>query len=150
MWKKVGKSLWKRLDNIRYHCNDIGHDAGTNRTPDRAGETATDSTGGDASWEPERAVQRLRQARLPLQRSQESPEARALLPAQLYLARPGRHSFRAGRAAGAGWGGTRFVRAERLAEMRQKLANYKRFRELSEEWVDLTLELEQVDREQAR
>ena len=49
-----------------------------------------------------------------------------------------------------GQGGTRFVRAERLAEMRQKLANYKRFRELSEEWVDLTLELEQVERERSR
>ena len=49
-----------------------------------------------------------------------------------------------------GQGGTRFVRAERLAEVRQKLANYKRFRELSEEWVDLTLELEQVERERSR
>jgi hypothetical protein len=27
------------------------------------------------------------------------------------------------------------VRAERLAEMREKLANYKRFRELTDEWV---------------
>src|SRR5437667_1808433 len=100
MWKRLEKGLVKRLDNIRYHYNDIGHDDRTNRTPDRAGETATDSTGSDASWEPERAVQRLRQARLPLQRPQESPEARALSPAQLYLARPRRHSFRAGRAAG--------------------------------------------------
>jgi len=49
-----------------------------------------------------------------------------------------------------GQGGTRFVRAERLAEMRQKLANYKLFRELSEEWVDLALELEQLEREQSR
>jgi len=40
--------------------------------------------------------------------------------------------------------------AERLAEMRQKLANYKLFRELSEEWVDLALELKQVEREQSR
>src|SRR5580658_3031633 len=100
MWKKVGKSLAKRLDNIRYHYDDIGHDGSTNRTPDRAGETAADSTESDASREPERAIQRLRQARLPLQRCQESPETRALLPAQLYLAWPGRHSFRAGRAAG--------------------------------------------------
>jgi hypothetical protein len=49
-----------------------------------------------------------------------------------------------------GQGGTRFVRAERLAEMRQKIANYKRFRELSQEWVDLALELEQVEREQGK
>ena len=49
-----------------------------------------------------------------------------------------------------GRGGTRFVRAERLAEVRQKVANYKRFRELSEEWVDLALALEQVQREQAK
>jgi hypothetical protein len=40
--------------------------------------------------------------------------------------------------------------AERQAEMRQKLANYKLFRELSEEWVDLALELKQVEREQSR
>ena len=40
------------------------------------------------------------------------------------------------------------MRAERLAEMREKLANYKRFRELTDEWVDLVVELEQQDREQ--
>jgi hypothetical protein len=33
-----------------------------NRTTDRASETATGSTGSDASWGPERAGQRLRQA----------------------------------------------------------------------------------------
>jgi len=43
---------------------------------------------------------------------------------------------------------TLFVRAERLAEMREKLANYKRFRELTDEWVDLMVELEQQEREQ--
>jgi hypothetical protein len=43
---------------------------------------------------------------------------------------------------------TRFVRAERLAEMRRKIANYKRFRELTDEWVDLVVELEQQEREQ--
>jgi hypothetical protein len=40
------------------------------------------------------------------------------------------------------------VRAERLAEMREKLANYKRFRELTDEWVDLVVQLEQQEREQ--
>jgi hypothetical protein len=40
------------------------------------------------------------------------------------------------------------VRSERLAEMREKLANYKRFRELTDEWVDLMVELEQQEREQ--
>jgi len=65
----------------------------------------------------------------------ESPEARALLPAQLYLAWPGRHSFRTGRAAGGD-----------AAETRQ----LQTFRELSEEWVDLALELEQLEREQSR
>jgi len=34
-----------------------------------------------------------------------------------------------------------FVRAERLAEMREKPANYKRSRELADEWVDLVVEL---------
>ena len=49
-----------------------------------------------------------------------------------------------------GKGRTRFVRAERLAEMREKLANYKRFRELTDEWVDLVVELEQQERERNR
>lgn len=47
-----------------------------------------------------------------------------------------------------GKGRTRFVRSERLAEVRQKVANYKRFRELTDEWVDLMVELEQQEREQ--
>jgi hypothetical protein len=47
-------------------------------------------------------------------------------------------------------GRTRFVRAEGLAEMRRKIANYKRFRELTDEWVDLVVELEQQEREQNR
>ena len=42
---------------------------------------------------------------------------------------------------------TRFVRAERLAGAREKIANYKRFRELTDEWVDLVVELEQQERE---
>lgn len=45
---------------------------------------------------------------------------------------------------------TLFVRAERLAEMREKLANYKRFRELTDEWVDLVVGLEQQERERNR
>ena len=45
---------------------------------------------------------------------------------------------------------TLFVRAERLAKMREKLANYKRFRELTDEWVDLVVELEQQERERNR
>jgi hypothetical protein len=45
---------------------------------------------------------------------------------------------------------TRFVRAERLADMQRKIANYKRFRELSDEWVDLAVEREQLEREQAQ
>ena len=49
-----------------------------------------------------------------------------------------------------GKGHTRFVRAERLAEVRQKLANYKCFRELTDEWVDLVVELEQQEREQGQ
>lgn len=45
---------------------------------------------------------------------------------------------------------TRFVRAERLAGMRQKIANYKRFRELTEAWVDLVVEREQQEREEGQ
>jgi hypothetical protein len=47
-----------------------------------------------------------------------------------------------------GKGRTRFVRTDNLAQMRQKIANYKRFRELTDEWVDLVVELEQLEREQ--
>ena len=45
---------------------------------------------------------------------------------------------------------TRFVRAERLAGIWEKIASYKRFRELTDEWVDLVVELEQQEREQAQ
>jgi len=45
---------------------------------------------------------------------------------------------------------TRFVRAERLAGMRQKIANYKHFRELTDEWVDLVVEREQQEREEGQ
>jgi len=48
-----------------------------------------------------------------------------------------------------GWRGkssSRFVRPERLAEMREKVENYKGLRELVNEWVDLSLELERLER----
>jgi hypothetical protein len=45
---------------------------------------------------------------------------------------------------------TRFVRQEGVAKMREKVSNYKRFRELVNECVDLSLELEQVERAQAK
>ena len=45
---------------------------------------------------------------------------------------------------------SRFVRPEQVEEMREKVANYKRFRELVNEWVDLAVELEKLQREQAR
>lgn len=102
---------------------------------DREPEAATRRTRAHASGQPKRAVQRLREAGLPLQRRKEAAKARTLLPAQFHLARQGPNSFRA---------------AERLAEMRQKIANYKRFRELTDEWVDLVVELEQQEREQNR
>jgi len=41
---------------------------------------------------------------------------------------------------------SRFVRPERVAEIHRKVENYKRFRELVNEWVDLAVELEQVER----
>jgi hypothetical protein len=34
--------------------------------------------------------------------------------------------------------------------MREKVSNYKRFRELVNEWVDLAVELERVGRAQAK
>ena len=45
---------------------------------------------------------------------------------------------------------TRFVRPEGLAEMRQKVANYKRLRELVNEWVELAIELEKAERAAAK
>jgi hypothetical protein len=45
---------------------------------------------------------------------------------------------------------TRFVRQESVEKMREKVSNYKRFRELVNECVDLSLELEMVERAQAK
>ena len=45
---------------------------------------------------------------------------------------------------------TRFVRSEHVTEMRQKVARYKRFRELVNEWVDLEVERERAEREKER
>ena len=42
---------------------------------------------------------------------------------------------------------TRFVRQEQVEEMRRKVANYKRFRELVNEWVDLEVERERTEKE---
>ena len=41
---------------------------------------------------------------------------------------------------------TRFVRSEQVASIQRKAANYKRFRELVNEWVDLEIEREQAER----
>lgn len=45
---------------------------------------------------------------------------------------------------------TRFVRPEGLAEMRRKVENYKRFRELVNQWVDLAVEGEKAERAAAK
>jgi hypothetical protein len=45
---------------------------------------------------------------------------------------------------------TRFVRQADVARVRAKLANYKRFRELTSEWVDVSVALEALEREEAR
>lgn len=42
---------------------------------------------------------------------------------------------------------TRFVRPEHMAAIRRKVANYKRFRELVNEWVDLEVERERAEKE---
>jgi uncharacterized protein YukE len=41
---------------------------------------------------------------------------------------------------------TRFLRSEQVTEMRQKVARYKRFRELVNEWVDLEVARERAER----
>ena len=45
---------------------------------------------------------------------------------------------------------TRFVRPERVDGMQRKVANYKRFRELVNEWVDLEVEREKAERAQEK
>lgn len=45
---------------------------------------------------------------------------------------------------------TRFVRPPQVEAMRQKLAAYKRLRELIAEWVDAAIALEQVERKAAK
>ena len=45
---------------------------------------------------------------------------------------------------------TRFVRPEQVQEMRAKVANYKRLRELVNEWVELAVELERTQRKHAK
>jgi hypothetical protein len=49
-----------------------------------------------------------------------------------------------------GRGSTRFIRQSRVKLLKSKLANYKRFRELTNEWVDVAMELEAAEREQAK
>ena len=41
---------------------------------------------------------------------------------------------------------TRFLRPEQVEPMRRKVANYKRLRELMNEWVSLGVELERAER----
>jgi hypothetical protein len=45
---------------------------------------------------------------------------------------------------------TRFVRPEQIEQTREKVANYKRLRELTSEWVELAVARERAEREQAR
>ena len=45
---------------------------------------------------------------------------------------------------------TRFVRPPQVEAMREKVAAYKRFRELTTEWVDAALALEQLERKAAQ
>jgi hypothetical protein len=49
-----------------------------------------------------------------------------------------------------GQSSTRFLRPEQVEEMRQKVANYKRLRELMNEWVGLAVELERAERAEAK
>jgi Family of unknown function (DUF6788) len=42
---------------------------------------------------------------------------------------------------------SRFLRPEQVAEMRLKIGNYKRFRELTSKWVELAVEWERAERE---
>lgn len=50
----------------------------------------------------------------------------------------------------AGKSTSRFVRPDQIAAIRRKVRNYKRFRELMNEWVALAVELERVERAGAK
>jgi hypothetical protein len=43
-----------------------------------------------------------------------------------------------------GQGRSEYVRAENLAQIRRETANFKRFRKLAEQWVDLSLKASQL------
>ena len=45
---------------------------------------------------------------------------------------------------------SRFLRDEQVAQMREKVANYKRLRELVNQWVELAVELERAARAEAK
>ena len=45
---------------------------------------------------------------------------------------------------------TRFLRPEQVEEMREKVANYKRLRELVSDWIELAVELERAQRAEAK
>ena len=45
---------------------------------------------------------------------------------------------------------TRFVRPSRVKVLREKIANYKRFRELMAEWVDVAMAQDVLERETAK
>lgn len=45
---------------------------------------------------------------------------------------------------------SRFVRPERVTEIRHKVENYKQFRELVNEWVDLAVELARAERDTSK
>jgi hypothetical protein len=49
-----------------------------------------------------------------------------------------------------GKGSTRFLRPEQVKPMRRKVANYKRLRELMNEWVQLEIERERAEREKEK
>ena len=42
---------------------------------------------------------------------------------------------------------TRFVRGAQVTAMQEKITNYRRFRELTAEWVDIAIALEAAERE---
>ena len=44
-----------------------------------------------------------------------------------------------------GKSGCRFVRAECAAELRQRLANYKTFRKLTDRWIELSIQMGMVE-----
>ncbi len=77
-------------------------------------------------------------------------EVRWIVASELVCQSENRRVHCVGDGVFSGIAGQSYERAGNAKFVGQKIANYKRFRELSDEWVDWVPEREQLEREQAQ